>query len=366
MGKINVVVVGTGYGGRTILPVLSRFGDVKIRALVGGTRHEYTRDIARQYGVECWDKTYDEVVRDGWADLVFIASPHEYHGEMVRIAIESDANIVCEKPLSCDLEEIQQIISLADRSPKRIRVMDLQLPYHPQVQQLRKAVKSGDMGNPYYFRINFRTDRLVHPTARWCWWFEHHERGGGMLTAMGSHLISLAEFCMSSRLCQIGGQLHFGGEQVKRSDGRYKVSEAESGFAIQMQLENGIRVDIFCTGVSYNGTTLECSVFGNKGEISLSSDGALRSFWFAGDGTRKHREITAEVQPEVKNSSLWEQAFYYLADDVIRSVGFSGLPNEDLSTDFSKYARLHRIVETVRFSNNANCMVDVRDMESGK
>jgi len=53
---------------------------------------------------------------DETVNLVVIATPHDTHAELARRALDSDKHVFVEKPLALNDEELEAVISSAERS----------------------------------------------------------------------------------------------------------------------------------------------------------------------------------------------------------------------------------------------------------
>lgn len=58
--------------------------------------------------------TYEAMVKDSGADALYIPLPNNYHLDLIRLAVESGVNVLCEKPLAMDASEIDEIIRFTE------------------------------------------------------------------------------------------------------------------------------------------------------------------------------------------------------------------------------------------------------------
>jgi predicted dehydrogenase len=57
--------------------------------------------------------SYADLVADDGVDVVYVASPHALHLEHVRMALEAGKHVLCEKPVTLDLAQAQEMVRLA-------------------------------------------------------------------------------------------------------------------------------------------------------------------------------------------------------------------------------------------------------------
>ena len=76
---------------------------------VAGRRHWATFDAAGYEFIDCLDKgdNWKQAVRE--ADVVSICTPDDLHAEMTCFALAAGKHVLCEKPLSHRMDELEQI-----------------------------------------------------------------------------------------------------------------------------------------------------------------------------------------------------------------------------------------------------------------
>ncbi len=60
--------------------------------------------------------SYEEMVTESGADALYIPLPNNYHLDLIRLAVASGVNVLCEKPLTMDAHEIDEIIEFTQNS----------------------------------------------------------------------------------------------------------------------------------------------------------------------------------------------------------------------------------------------------------
>ena len=120
-------------------------------------------------------------------DYLSVCSPNHYHFEQICWGIRHGANIICEKPLVINPEEIPVLQELEERTGKKISTI-LQLRLHPAVIELKKSISLHPSGEKKAVSIEYIT-------ARGNWYFNswkgRDEQSGGIVTNIGIHLFDL-------------------------------------------------------------------------------------------------------------------------------------------------------------------------------
>jgi phthalate 4,5-cis-dihydrodiol dehydrogenase len=78
-------------------------------------------------------------------DVVYVATPHQFHAEHVVMAAERGKHIVVEKPMALTLEECDAMIAAADRNGVKL-VVGHTAGHNPAVKRTRQIVASGELG----------------------------------------------------------------------------------------------------------------------------------------------------------------------------------------------------------------------------
>src|SRR5207247_8053197 len=87
-------------------------------------------------------------------DAVTITTPNAAHCEQALAAFAAGKHVFCEKPLGLDAPEARRMTEAAEASGK-IHQVAFTFRYTYGLRQLRRRVQAGEVGEPYYVRIQF-------------------------------------------------------------------------------------------------------------------------------------------------------------------------------------------------------------------
>lgn len=115
-----------------------------------------------------WIKTTMHVEEMFASDIdgVVIATPVQTHYRLAKEALLHDKHVLVEKPLTTSIAEAQELIQLANQH-QRVLMVGHTFEYNPAVNELRKMIQNGDLGNIYSIemeRLNlglYRSDTNV-------------------------------------------------------------------------------------------------------------------------------------------------------------------------------------------------------------
>jgi xylose dehydrogenase (NAD/NADP) len=102
---------------------------------------EYARkwEIDRAYG------SYEALLEDADVEAVYIPLPNTLHCEWSIRAVEAGKHVLCEKPMSRHVADVQSAFDAAERN-QRILMEAFMYRHHPQTRRLRQAVDEGLIG----------------------------------------------------------------------------------------------------------------------------------------------------------------------------------------------------------------------------
>lgn len=189
--KIKTAVIGAGFMGRTHAEAIRRLGHVEIAAVAGVDEAE-ARRFADAIGVDRATGDYRTILEDASIEAIHICTPNALHYPIAKAALERGKHVLCEKPLTITAAEAAELVELASRNG-RVNCVNHNLRYYPVVQQIRRMIEGGELGEILIVQGTYSQDWLLYDTD-FNWRIESKE--GGPLRAMGdigSHWMDLIQ-----------------------------------------------------------------------------------------------------------------------------------------------------------------------------
>lgn len=143
--------------------------------------------FARDFNAETYAE-FEELCQDPMIDVIYIASPHEYHARQAIVALKHGKHVVVEKPLALTLEDCDSVIEAVAQSGRQLIVGHTH-GFDPNIRTIQRIVQSGEIGRLGMI-LNFNyTDFLYRPRRP-----EELEtaKGGGIIFNQVSHQIEIA------------------------------------------------------------------------------------------------------------------------------------------------------------------------------
>src|SRR5437867_12339952 len=205
---IRIGFVGSGFARRVQLPALAFVPGAKATAIASGHRAN-AEAVARELGIA---RVYDdgvELARSEDVDLVVVSSTPDTHARYAIAALHAGKHVLCEKPMAIDAFEAAQMVTASEQHPDRLAWIDHELRYEPNRRRARQLIRSNAIGELRHIELSLKPylrgdGRPQASDAPWNWWFDA-ARGGGILGAVGSHLIDLCRFWSGSEITYVAG-----------------------------------------------------------------------------------------------------------------------------------------------------------------
>ncbi len=186
--QVRYAVVGLGHIAQ--VAVLPAFGNArrnsKLAALVSGDPVKL-EELGRKYHVDqrySYER-YDEMLRSGEVDAVYIALPNHLHAEYAIRAAQAGVHILVEKPMALSAEQCERMAKAARDAGVKLMVA-YRLHFERANLEAIEVARSGRIGEPRLFSSTF-TMHVVPGNIRL-----KKALGGGTLYDIGIYCINAA------------------------------------------------------------------------------------------------------------------------------------------------------------------------------
>ena len=112
---------------------------------VGSRDTARAESYAREHGIDRGYGRYETLLEDDEVDAVYISLPNGLHVEWTIRALEAGKHVLCEKPMSRHLDEVERAFALAE-SRGLVLSEGFMWRHHPQTSQLVRLVSDGAIG----------------------------------------------------------------------------------------------------------------------------------------------------------------------------------------------------------------------------
>jgi predicted dehydrogenase len=185
---IRYAVVGCGHIAQ--VAVLPAFGNArrnsKLAAIVSGDPLK-REELRKKYEVEhaYSYEQYDELLKSGVIDAVYIALPNSMHAEYTERAARAGVHVLCEKPMAVTEAECELMARVAREHQVKLMIA-YRLHFERANLEAIEIARSGRIGEPRLFNSTF-TMHVVPGNIR-----VKRSMGGGVLYDIGIYCINAA------------------------------------------------------------------------------------------------------------------------------------------------------------------------------
>lgn len=180
-------ILGAGGIAKRVSNDVVKLSDHKLQAV--GSRDKAKADaFADNYDIPSRYSSYEELCAAPDVDLIYIATPHNFHKEHTLLALEHGKAVLCEKPFTINLGEAQVIVDEARK--KNLFLMEgMWSRCFPAMGKVRELLADGAIGEPRLIQADFGFRTGVNPDGR----LFNPALGGGGLMDVGVYPVSLAQ-----------------------------------------------------------------------------------------------------------------------------------------------------------------------------
>ncbi|KIW76199.1 hypothetical protein Z517_10945 [Fonsecaea pedrosoi CBS 271.37] len=194
---LNIAVAGLGrMGKRHVATLLNRVARARVVAVCSAAPHETEWARGNQdyidFDIKVYD-SYDDMLNHQGLQAVWISTSTDVHASHTIKAVEKGLHVLCEKPLSTDLNEVSAAIAAAESRPDLKVMAGFSRRFDASYRDAYQKVKSNTIGEPYLVRSN--TCDLLDETG---FFVAYAKRNGGIFVDCTIHDIDLALWFMDS------------------------------------------------------------------------------------------------------------------------------------------------------------------------
>ena len=184
MQKVKWGILGTANIAKwCTIPGMKQAESCELYAIAGRSLEKAQR-FASDYGIPKAYGSYDELIADVDVQAVYIPLPNDIHLKWVKAALQAGKHVLCEKPLAMNAQEAKEMFRTAKECG--VLLMEAYAYLHsPYVEELKKDVKSGVIGDVNYIDTAFVTQGYKEDFRL------HKEFGGGAIYDLGCYCTTM-------------------------------------------------------------------------------------------------------------------------------------------------------------------------------
>jgi predicted dehydrogenase len=193
--KIRYAVVGLGYIAQVaVLPAFRHASrNSELSALISDDP-EKLRELSQRYNLKITGsyEDYENILRSGNIDAVYIALPNHMHREYTVRAAAAGVHVLCEKPMAVTIDECSEMIRACENANVKLMIA-YRLHFDKANLKAIEIVQSEKIGTPKMFNSTFSM-HVKEGNIR----LNDESLGGGPVYDIGIYCINAARYLFRS------------------------------------------------------------------------------------------------------------------------------------------------------------------------
>jgi phthalate 4,5-cis-dihydrodiol dehydrogenase len=253
--KLKIGVAGLGRAFAVMATTFSRDPRVELVAAA-----DPRREARSKFEIDFHATTYatvEELCEDPGLDVVYIATPHQFHAQHAALACSHKRNVLVEKPMALTLDDCRAMIDAAHKAGVQL-IVGHSHSFDAPILHTRKLIKSGAYGGVRMITALDFTDFLYRPRRP-----EElvTEAGGGVLYNQAAHQVDIVRL--------LGGGK---ARSVRAFTGNWDpVRPTEGAYSCLLNFDNGAFATLVYSGYAHFDSD---ELMGWVGEMGQKKDPA--------------------------------------------------------------------------------------------
>lgn len=274
-------------------------------------------------------------------EVVSIVTPNHMHFAPAKLALENGFHVVCDKPLSFDLDEAYALRDIVTKSGLIFALTHTYTGY-PMVKQARLMIASGAIGKIRKIVVEYPqgwlSTLLEASDSRQASWRTDPTRSGiaGAMGDIGTHAENLAEYISGVRIKQLCADIS------TMVEGRRLDDDGN----VLLRFDNGARGILYASQISAGEeNNLRIRIYGEKGSLDWSQmePNTLTARWldapvqvFRTGSIGLYQEVNAHTRVPAGHPEGYLEAFANIYRNVAKCIQAfrSGLAPDPVYLDF--------------------------------
>jgi len=230
--KLRIGVAGLGRAFAVMLPTFKADPRVSLVA-AADTRAEARQRFAEEFSANAYT-TVEELCVDPAVEVIYVATPHQWHAGHAALAAQHRKHLLIEKPMALTLQECAAIIDAARGAGVHL-VVGHSHSFDAPVRHLRGLIDSGRYGNTRMINAINYTDYLYRPRRP-----EELDTalGGGAIFNQAAHQVDIVRLLGGGRVAS-----------VRAATGAWdRTRPTEGAYAALLTFENGAFASLTYSG----------------------------------------------------------------------------------------------------------------------
>ncbi|MCE7734423.1 MAG: Gfo/Idh/MocA family oxidoreductase [Candidatus Heimdallarchaeota archaeon] len=350
----NVGIIGTGFGEKVHLPSLKHHPEFN-PVIIAGRNEEKAKKIADENGIK-YTTNWKEMLTDDSLDIITVSTPPYLHYEMGKAVLESGKHLLLEKPTTTTALMAKELAYLAE-DKKLVAMMAHEFRWVPARNMLRKLVREdkvvGELREIHFNQFYAWLASPNNPKFGWLWDSRYE---GGMLGALGSHMVDMIRSTTGLEFQDVQGRVYRRTPMREDNEGKMVRQTADDGFLCEFTLENNVTGILNASGTVGPSPPSRLLLSGTQGTVYLEGN----DLYFGTQGGEFEKiDVVPELQINMELSDKDNRIppFMKLLDQLAESMKIG----KSLSPSILDGYKNQQIVDGIRESHRLNTRITIID-----
>lgn len=200
MQKLKAGVIGCGFFAENHLAVWNAMEDVTLAAVCDRQADRANAAAAKFNAGEIYTDA-EEMLANEPLDFVDIVTTPPTHRRLVALSAQYGRHVICQKPMAPTLEDAIAMVDVCQSAGVTFMIHE-NIRWRGIIQRAKQIVDSGEIGDPFFAQVSFRTGYNVYPNQPYL-----ATEKKMVLYDMGVHMFDLARFFMGE-VTSLSAQIH--------------------------------------------------------------------------------------------------------------------------------------------------------------
>ncbi|SHF75008.1 Gfo/Idh/MocA family protein [Ornithinibacillus halophilus] len=178
------------------------------------------QEVAAKYGMKHFSDMEEFLAAD--MDAVIICSENIRHKEMVLAAAQAKKHILCEKPISTNIADAEEMIRACEDNGVILQIA-FPVRFNEPIRQLKAMIDAGELGEIVAFRT---TNRGQNPGG---WFIDEAMSGGGAVLDHTVHMVDIMRWLTGSEVSEVYAMVDSYFHDIPIDDAGLLTLEFENG-----------------------------------------------------------------------------------------------------------------------------------------
>ena len=147
----NIVLIGCGHMGEVHLKDIYLKENATVYGVVD-LNEDRARLFAKKFGALSYSTDYLKYLKDEKTDIVICATYTKTHLEILKNCIKYKKHLICEKPISTDIESGKEFVSLVKNADIKVLIGYI-LRHNDTYKKTADMIRNVIIGNPLIIRM---------------------------------------------------------------------------------------------------------------------------------------------------------------------------------------------------------------------